>query len=94
MLELEEALENKGEIKPEDKKRFERLLLFFSAVEGIKTSKCKRLVNRAKELYEKAYGRFSPLELPEVKTLLSELKGRLLKTGLNTEERNGHQEKG
>ncbi len=90
VLDLEEALEKKEELKPDAKKRFKRLLLFFSAVESIEKSRCERLVNRAKKLYEKAYGSLSLFKLPEVEKLLSELKLQLSKTGFKAEEQNGY----
>ncbi len=89
VLDVEETLEKKEEVKPEVSKPFKRLVLFFSAVEGLKSSKCEKLVKRAVELYKKVYGNNLLPELPEEEKILSELKSSLSKVQFNLEAENG-----
>ncbi|AEH22720.1 hypothetical protein TOPB45_0618 [Thermodesulfobacterium geofontis OPF15] len=57
ILDLEEIVEEKKPIEEFEKKKnkFFRLIKFFSIVEKIETTKCSELVERAKNIVEKAY---------------------------------------
>ncbi|RKX60377.1 MAG: hypothetical protein DRP29_02770 [Thermodesulfobacteriota bacterium] len=52
---LESKLESGKNLDVYDENRFFRLLKFFNKVENLKASLCSRLVNRAKDVAEKAY---------------------------------------
>uniref|UniRef100_A0A7V5XGF9 Uncharacterized protein n=1 Tax=Thermodesulfobacterium geofontis TaxID=1295609 RepID=A0A7V5XGF9_9BACT len=61
---LEEIVEEKKPIKEFEKKKnkFFRLIKFFSIVEKIETTKCSELVERAKNVAERAYKSFETFE--------------------------------
>ncbi|HFC97661.1 MAG TPA: hypothetical protein ENJ40_04265 [Thermosulfurimonas dismutans] len=62
---LEDRLSAGKGLPPYDEHLFRRLLFFFLAAEGLKPTLSSRLVNRARDLAERAYpGEFSRLELP------------------------------
>ncbi len=53
--ELEDKIETGKSLSKDDENMFFRILKFFDWVENFQESLCSRLVNRAKELVEKAY---------------------------------------
>ena len=62
---LEDRLLGGKRLLPYDENLFRRILFFFLAAESLKPTLSSRLVNRARDLAEKAYpGEFSRLELP------------------------------
>lgn len=64
ILDLEERVEEKKSLENFDKKRFFRLVKFFSVVEKLEKTKCSELVDRAKNITERAYHSLEELEFP------------------------------
>lgn len=81
--ELEDQIKNGKLLSEDHEKVFFRILKFFDRVENFQESLCSRLVNRAKELVEKAYPEkveiFSKTYLTREETFKQSLKEELKK---------------
>lgn len=64
ILDLEEIVEEEKPLEKFDKKKFSRLLKFFNTVERLEKTKCSRLIDRAKDITEKAYKSLEEFEFP------------------------------
>ncbi|MCD6489689.1 MAG: hypothetical protein J7K20_03055 [Thermodesulfobacterium sp.] len=82
ILDLEEIVEKKKPLNSFDKRKFARLLKFFNLVEKIEKSKCSRLVEKAKDVVEKAYKGDLHFDLP-LPTISKESFKTTLKKELN-----------
>lgn len=64
ILDLEEIVEENKPLEKFDKEKFFRLLKFFNTVERLEKTKCSELVERAKNITEKAYKSLEEFEFP------------------------------
>ncbi len=77
ILDLEEIVEEKKSLENFDKKRFFRLIKFFNVVEKLEKTKCSELVDRAKNITQKAYHSLEELEFPLPSLSKNEIKNTL-----------------
>ncbi|PMP66286.1 MAG: hypothetical protein C0190_05730 [Thermodesulfobacterium geofontis] len=64
ILDLEEIVEENKSLENFDKTKFFRLIKFFNTVEKLEKTKCSELVDRAKNITEKAYKSLKEFEFP------------------------------